>query len=229
MHLSIRGGWNRLAYQLHRHRFMNWTLTRWLVLALIALPLLALTGIIPGGKGALGATAIFSIAGLFTLWRTRRGGFLHFSPSDAPDFSKITPQKLPFPEKIPIFISGWFSVGGKSRYFVHENAFYQTFETRERVLMVSIARTRWLLLAQSPAAETGWWYNFFTADRIRQLERGWLHFGMHPRPALKLHLSPEKAGDAPLVFHISTETPAQMEQLIADLKVEIGGGNTNKI
>ncbi len=222
MKFSIRGGWNRWVYRLQRHYLGGWTLLRWSVLALIALPVAAFTGIIPGGNIALAITVIFSVTALFALWQTRRRGYLHFSPSTAPDFSTIAPQPLPFPEKIPIFVSGRFGVGGKERYFVHENAFYQTFETRERVLMVSIARTRQFLLAQSSGAETGWWYSFFTADRVQRLERGWLHFGTRPHPALKLYLSPEKDGDAPSVFHISTETPAQMERLIADLNVEIG-------
>ena len=218
MQFSIFGGWYWLAYQLQRHYFAGWSLLRWSVLALVSPPILMAVGIIPGGNIALAATDIFSVAALFALWRTRRGGYLHFSPDDTAVFGDIEPQKLPFPEKIPIRASGWFSVGGKTRYFVHEHAFYQTFETRERVLMVSIARTRWLLLAQSPAAETGWWYSFFTADRIRRVEHGWLHFGAHPHPALKLHLSPENPDDAPVIFHIATDTPAQMNRLIADLR-----------
>lgn len=226
MQFSVRGGWNRLVYRLQQHYFAGWTLLRWSVLALIALPVLALTGVIPGGNIAVAATAGFSVAVLFALWLTRRRGYLHFSPVDtAPDFREIEPQKLPFPEKIPISISGHFSVGGKTRYFVHESAFYQTFETRERVLMVSIARTRWLLLAQSSAEDTGWWYNFFTADRIQRMERGRLYFGTRPHPALKLHLSPENPGDTPAIFHISTDTPALMSRLIADLRVELGANN----
>ncbi len=225
MQFSVRGGWNRLVYRLQQHYFGGWTLLRWSVLALIALPILALTGIIPGENIALAVTAIFSAMVLFALWQTRRRGYLHFSPTDTTDFSAIEPQPLPFPEKIPICVSGWFSVGGKERYFVHENAFYQTFETRERVLMVSIAHTRRLLFARATAAEHGWWYSFFTADKIQHVERGWLHFGTHPHFALKLQLSPEKSGDAPVIFHISTETPAQMARLIADLKVELEMSN----
>ncbi len=139
------------------------------------------------------------------------------------DTAQIALQPIAYPQKISVRVTGWFSVGNKTRYFVNEVAFYQTFETRERVLMVAIPRSRWLLLWHSPENDVGWWYNFFTPPQLQRVEHGQLHFGARPRPALKLHLSPEDGRKAAAIFYISTHTPADMAQLIADLKADDTG------
>ncbi len=203
---SAIGAWNALQYRLHRHYLGGWTLARWIVLALLAAPVLA----IPGGRAMVAVLAGFSAAVLLAFWVTRRRGYIRFDPDPATDFSAIVPQALPFDEKLPIRLTGTLAVSGMARRMVCVSAQYQTFQTRERALMAQIHPHRWLYLFPVSGTETGWWYAFFTPDRLQRVESGWLHFGRHPHPAIRLTLAPEDSSGAPVVFHIAPPSPREI-------------------
>ncbi len=215
---SAIGVWNALQYRLHRHYLGGWTLARWIVLALLAAPVLA----IPTGREKTIALAVVSLTVLLAIRLTRRRGYVRFDPTpdtDA-DITAIPPQALPFDEKLSIRLTGTLAVSGMARHMVNVPAQYQTFQTRERVLMAQIAPHRWLHLFPVSGTETGWWYAFFTPDRLQRMEAGRLHFGRHPHPAFRLTLAPKEPGGAPVVFYISTPSPRETEKLLADLKAD---------
>lgn len=215
---SATGVWNALQYRLHRHYLGGWTLAQWIVLALLAAPVLAISG----GRVMVAVLAGFSTAILLAFWSARRRGYIHFAPTPKPDtnFSTIVPQALPFDEKLPVRLTGTLAVSGMARHMVCVSAQYQTFQTRERVLMAQIHPHRWLHLFPVSGTETGWWYAFFTPDRLQHVESGWLHFGRHPHPAIHLTLTPEEPSSAPVEFYISTSSPHEIEKLLADLKAD---------
>ena len=207
-----------LVYHLDRHRLLGWTLTRWLVYGAIFGPIffyLSPFRRLAWGWGLLAGLIIISLIGLLALWQIRRGDYLQFDPQTTP--IDIAAKPLSFPEKISLRASGYFRVNNQQRYFVEESAYYQTFNTRERVIMVEVARTRFLWLAQSTELDVGWWYTFFTADLVHQVDLGRLSFGPHLRPALRLRYQPAEASD-PETLYISFESEAACRKILADLQ-----------
>ena len=214
----MEGFFYRLAYFAGRHYFGGWTLTRWIVLGLIFLPVFLLPfRQRPGGLVIIGLVVLISLAALIAIWRVRRRGFLRFEPE--PLVTSVEPDALPFPDKIPVRASGHFSVSGIVRYFVEETAQYQTFQTRERVIMVNIARTSFLFVINSLEAEAGWWYTFFTPNILLGVEPGKLHFGSQVRTALRLTYQPEEA-DASKTVYLTFDTPEQRRCILADLEAD---------
>ncbi len=217
--ISIEGLIYLIFYRLQRHHFLGWALTRWLVILLIALPVLIFTGIIPSGTPSLVISGVLALSLLFLIRRMRRVGYYRFIADESHTFNKIIAQSLPFSEKIPIRVSGTFAVGKSRQNFVDEAAFYQCFETRERVLMVEITSSRFLLLPQSPEKDTGWWYAFFTPAQVKSVNFGTLKFGLHPRPALQLSVQTDNS-DKIISFGITTDSPDNMTRILVDLKAD---------
>lgn len=213
----MRGHIYQLIYFFSRHSLFGWTLNRWLILALLFGPLiLLLTPLKTSLEGLFLLVALFlgGLSGIIAIWRMRRRGFLRFE-SETLNLS-TSPKLLPFPEKIPIHASGSFAVSGMTRYFVEESAYYQTFQTRERVVMVQIFDTRYFWLIQSPENETGWWYTFFTPEIIQSFEPGQICFGPRKRPALRLTYLPDET-ETPQTLYLSFDTSEQRNQVLADL------------
>jgi hypothetical protein len=216
----LEGLFYRLAYFTGRHYFWGWTLTRWIVLGLMALPFFLLPfRQRPGGLIIIGLVVLLSLAGLIAIWQVRRRGYLRFEPETKPS---IEPDALSFPNKIIVRASGEFAVSGMIRYFVEEAAQYQTFQTRERVIMINIDRTGFLFLINSLEAESGWWYTFFTPTILKGVEPGKLHFGSKARPALRLTYQPEEA-DTPKTLYLTFDTPEQRRCVLADLAADQQG------
>jgi len=215
----------QLVYLAGRHFLFGWTITRWAMLVFLFGPLILFLTYLrtsPQGLLWLGLLFLLGLGGVITIWGAQRQGFLRFDPE--PLNQDIPSDLLPFPDKNPARASGRFAVGGMTRYFVEEAAHYQTFHTRERVVMVQIFDTRYLWLAQSPENETGWWYTFFKPEVIRSFEPGQLCFGPHNRPALRLTYRPAET-EAPQTIYLSFDTPLERAQVLADLyadRIEIG-------
>lgn len=212
--ISVTGLIYQSAYIFQRHTIFGWSLTRWLTIALIAGPALGFFKVLPLGQTGTTLTAIVSAGILFSLWRIKRRGYLRFTPGR--NTRTTQPQPLSFSNKVDIRVSGKFAVGGASRYFVDAPAQYQTFETRERVIMVNIVRTRFLLIARSPEEEVGWWYTFFSPLNLRDYECGTLHFGLRPRPAIRLVYQSEETDKAETVY-LSFDSPDSQVEILADL------------
>jgi len=218
--MKINGLIHKTAYIFHRHYLFGWTLTRWFILALFVPPLLVFLKIIPWGQSGLIAVSVISSSLFVVIWRTKRRGYLHFKADEDHASPAIPSTALPPSDKIPLRASGNFVIRGVSRYFVEEAAFYQTFATRERVIMINIPFTRFMLLSHSPEAEIGWWYSFFTPQNLLDYQLGTLYFGSPPRPALRLTYQPDGV-EKNEILYLSFDTSDQRARVLADLKVDL--------
>ena len=205
-------------YLFNRHYLFGWTLTRWLVVGFLFCPLLAFLGALSARSPWVLAGPIILLVlgglGIIFLWKVKQAGFLHFEPEESQP--QIDPLALPFPERVEVRASGIFKVNNAARYFVEQPAHYQTFHTRERVIMLNVPQTRYLLLTFSAEADVGWWYTFFTPKIIRKLEVGQLHFGREVRPALRLSYLPEEA-DSDETLYLSFKTEPERRAVLSDL------------
>ncbi len=207
----------QLVYHLSRHYLLGWTLNRWTILGLLISPFVLL--LIPFQSPLwpwllFGLLLFFNLSSIIGVWWIRRRGFLRFEPEALE--SDIAPTPLPFPDKIPLNASGNFAVESMIRSFVEERGHYQAFKTRERVIMVPMPHTRYVLLALSSETEIGWWYIFFKPNMIKHYEPGRLCFGPHMRPALRLTYLPEDR-ETPETIYLSFDTLAHRNQMLADL------------
>jgi hypothetical protein len=124
---------------------------------------------------------------------------------------------LPAMGKVRVRATGYFEVSGMRRYFVETPAEYTTFETREHCVMTRVPLSRFLLLARSSPVEVGWWYTFFQPAMIRAMQKGWLYFGLRPRPAVCLQIAlPDNSREETL--HLSFDDEAARGLVLADLR-----------
>ena len=135
------------------------------------------------------------------------------SHTHSPD-SPLTPMN-----KIALYATGFFEVSGMRRYWVETPAQYTTFETREHCIMTRIPRTRLFLLGQSSRHEVGWWYTFFQPGMIKVIRSGCLHFGLHPRRALRLEIAVPDENDGK-VLYLSFDDEASRSLVLTDLQVD---------
>ncbi|HHJ06255.1 MAG TPA: hypothetical protein ENK24_02015 [Anaerolineae bacterium] len=226
--MKLQGLIHKTSYRLSRHLIFGWPLLRWLVLLLLIAPILSLLKALfqwpVWGWLELESVSLFSVAFFFIVWQSKRHGFMRFRPASPAASLSVPSDKLPHLEKIPLRASGNFRVRGITRYFVEETALYQPFATGERVVMVNIPATRFMLLAHSPNAEIGWWYSFFTPENLITYQSGTLYFGLQSRPALQLIYQPDDA-KKPETLYLSFDAPAQRAQVLADLKADEENAN----
>ncbi len=223
--MKLKGLIHKTTYRLSRHLVFGWTLLRWLVLLLLIAPILSLAKILfrwpAWGWPGLGSAGLFSVILFLVVWQSKRRGYLHFRVAPSP---LLPPDKLPVLKKVSLRASGNFKVKGATRYFVEEAAFYQTFATRERAIMVNIPFSRFMMFAHSPGAEIGWWYSFFTPETLITCQSGTLCFGGVSRPALQLVYQPNDA-EKPETLYLSFNTGRQRARVLADIKADEKNAN----
>ncbi|GAB4549598.1 MAG: hypothetical protein Kow0063_44440 [Anaerolineae bacterium] len=220
----------KLVYNLERHWLFNIRLRHWLILLCFVLPVVAWLGLwgisrlvaLPLTLGAAGV--------LVAIWWADRQRYMRFeehtrimtlpSKQTSPDTGELAgASPLPAMSKVRVYATGFFEVSGMRRYFVETPTDYTTFETREHCLMTQVPLTRFLLMGRSRTNEVGWWYTFFQPGMIRSIKCGWLHFGLRPRPALRLEIArPEESEDECL--HLSFEDEATRALVLADLQLD---------
>lgn len=122
--------------------------------------------------------------------------------------------------KIRVCATGFFEVSGMRRYFVEIPADYTTFETGEHCVMIRVPFTRFLLLGKSRRNELGWWYTFFQPSVIHSMVSGCLHFGPHPRPALRLEIAGTDDDAEDESLYLSFEDEEGRLLVLADLKYD---------
>jgi hypothetical protein len=186
--LSIKGMILRSTYQLRRHLWAEWPLSRWLGLLFLA----AITGSLlvawlrPWATVLLGLLYVFYL--LILSWASRRAYIYYESLSsvaalrqDAPNDPPLRPEEL-----VPVRASGWFSVEGEDRYYVDLEADFETVATREHILLGRVRPSKFLLLGNWSVDELGWWYVFFQPAMVSEMDIGLLYFGPEPQQVLKL-------------------------------------------
>jgi hypothetical protein len=170
-----------LLYSASRYRLGSAPCLRWLLFLLGATAVLWVVGRLPGRwwVATLALLLLGSLLVLFHYWRRR--DFVHFVPGAPPTLS---PAALSPSEKLPVMVTGLFSVEQKYQRFTWLPGFYRTFATREHALLCQVTQRTGVGLLQWPQEEVGLWYIFFPPAVMRQIEWGVLTFGAEPRPAI---------------------------------------------
>jgi len=211
----LLGVWLKLAYKLHRYRFLELRLEVWAVLAAVLVFVLGWLG--PGNTGLTGRIGVTLASMMFLLglvW-ARGQGFLRFRPVSI----SRQPEAQPMPAfiRLPLQATGHFAVSHMTRHFVEAQALFSTMETREHVIMAQVLDKRFLLLGSIPELELGWWYIFFQPAMIRAVEPGNVIFGWRSRPALKVTFE-DQDGQRSVV--LSFEDTASRDRVWANLIVD---------
>lgn len=156
---------------------------RWLLVLLVAATIVWAPGWLPGGWAVSLLWLLVYISVLLFVRREQKQDFVRFVEADAPTTS---PVRLTPDDKIPLHVTGYFSVEGKWQRFTWLPGFYRVFATRERALLCQTQSTRFLRIAQWPGDEVGMWYIFFMPSDVENVRWGELHFGREPRSALAI-------------------------------------------
>ena len=211
--LILKGG-----YHLSRLRLWGQPLNRWLFfLSLLGIPAVAVD-LVESGPIADAAVILACLSLMLALLWVGRTRYLIFRRAEHPSSMTLTadgPQLAP-EEKVPVWASGHFEVSGMRRYFVEARAYFETVETREHIIIAWMPHRSLLGLAASPREEVGLWYVFFMPATIKEIEVGQVHFGLRPRPALKVVYQSE-SGSLEMVY-LSFDHHERQEAVLADLR-----------
>jgi len=220
----------QFVYSLHRHWLFSVRLRYWLVFSCFILPAAVWLKLSRTSPVAAVLVTLAALSLLAATWWAGRQRYVRFverghSPGATPGPGEEGTNReadqglstLPAMGKVHAHATGYFEVSGMRRYFVETPADYTTFETREHCVMTRVPRSRFLLLAKSSPVEVGWWYTFFQPAMIRAMQRGWLYFGLHPRPAVRLQITlPGNSREETL--HLSFDDEAARGMVLADLQ-----------
>lgn len=117
-----------------------------------------------------GGTAVFLLWLYVSFWRAKRAGYSQFVPDagaeEPPDGATLSPYA-----RRPLRATGLFSVLEFDKFVLLRPAEYWRVPLGQQVVMVEHRPGRYL-------------YQFFTAETVAQVERGWLLFGARPWPTL---------------------------------------------
>ena len=183
----------RLAYQLRRHLWLEWSLARWIgaLFLITGLASLFAQALRPWAAIVIG---LLYLAYLFSMrWASRRQ-YVHYEPLSPDevfrtDLSASPPLRAE--ELVPVRATGVFSVEGKERYYVDLEADFETVGTREHILLGRVLPSQFLLVGYWSYDELGWWYIFFKPAMLRRLGVGHLYFGGEPLVVLRVVYAPE--------------------------------------
>jgi hypothetical protein len=207
----------KLSYRLSRLRIWGQPLNRWLFFLSLLGILAVAVDLIESGPVA-DALVILVCLGLMLalLWagRTRYLVFRraeHLSSPALADGPQLAPE-----EKVPVRASGHFEVSGMRRYFVEAQAYFETAETREHIIIVWTPLWSLLGVAASLREEVGLWYAFFMPATIQEIEVGEVYFGLQPRLALRVVYRSESGSQE--TVYLSFDHPEQREIVLADLR-----------
>jgi hypothetical protein len=216
----------QLVYNLERHRLFNIRLRRWLILLCLVLPVTMWMQLWRSSYLIASLVTLVAMSVLALTWWAERRRYVRFVA--APGEQERTKRKadrttsdppLPAMSETRVCATGFFEVGGMRRYFVETPASYTSFETREHCVKAQVPLSRFLLLGQSNQGEVGWWYTFFQPVMIRSVQNGWLHFGLRPRPALRLEIARQNDSENEVLYlSFYDETPRSL--VSADLQYD---------
>jgi len=213
--LAFQGLILKINYRLHRLRFLGHPLNRWLfLLSLLGILVVALN-LIESDPVADGVVILVCLSLMLALLWAGRTRYLVFRRAENPSSTTDGPQLAP-EEKVPVRASGHFEVSGMRRYFVEAQAYFETVDTREHIIIAWTPRWSLLGLAASPREEVGLWYVFFMPATIQEIEVGKVYSGLRPRPALKVVYQSESGSRE--TVHLSFDHHEQRELVLADLR-----------
>jgi hypothetical protein len=183
----------KFSYQLRRHLWAEWPLSRWVGALLLAAVLgsLLIHWLRPWAAVLIGLLYLGYI--LVLGWASRRA-YIHYEAlSEVEALHQNSPEAPPLrPEElVPVRVSGWFSVEGKDQYYVDLEADFETVATREHIILGRVHPSRFLYLGNWAVDQLGWWYIFFQPAMIREMGMGLLYYGAEAQQVLRLIYAPD--------------------------------------
>jgi|GEM_PF-603382 len=185
--------WRTTLYNLSRHDFGSTPLTRWvshlLVWAFLITAAIWLWGwyFVQNSQPAIATLSLLCLAAAMgwgtLLAQLRRQDFVQFTPKPVPD---VQPERLSPEDKVPVYVTGQFSVEGKKQRYTYLPGFYRTFATRERALLCQRRSSTFFRFCRWPKDELGMWYIFLAPQSLHKFYWGELHFGDTAQPALAI-------------------------------------------
>ncbi len=109
----------------------------------------------------------------FSYWRGRRNGYYRFIRADVELLSTSEIKPLPKNQHVAVSATGIFSLKDWESNVVFRPAEYWQVPLGDHALMVQHEPGRFL-------------YQFFNAESMQHLQKGWLLFGSQPSPALSI-------------------------------------------
>jgi len=94
--------------------------------------------------------------------------------------------RLPPDEKLSLWASGHFEVGGNRRYFVQIPAQFTATELGEYIVMAQLRHRFSLGLIKALSDEWGWWYIFIVPRMVRSMDSGRFYHGLSARPTIRI-------------------------------------------
>jgi hypothetical protein len=227
----IRLTWVTLLYGLARGQIGGIRLIRWPQVLLLLAAALWATGALPGGRGVATLWLLVWLTLILALRMLRRRDFVQFVAGVLPP---VQAETLPSSAKLPVFVTGLFSVENKQQRFTWLPGFYRTFATREHALICQVAGRPAASLGRWGEDETGLWYIFFTPALIESVQWGTVTFGANRRPALVVQYrrgAPDQTGarSAPSdleTVYLAVYDQATGQRMLADLLHDWPSSNT---
>ena len=213
--MTFQGLILKINYRLNRLRLGGQPLNRWLFFLSLLGILAVAVDLVESGPVTDAVVILACLSLMLALLWAGRTRYLIFRRAENPSLTMDVPQLAP-EEKVPVRASGHFEVSGMRRYFVEAQAYFETVDTREHIIIAWTPRWSLLGLADSPREEVGLWYVFFMPATIKEIEVGEVHFGPQPRPALKVVYQPESGSRE--TIYLSFDHPEQREVVLADLR-----------
>ena len=125
------------------------------------------------GNPALFITLLLLIWVYFSYWRAGRSGYLHFVSGKPAKVGKQQYDKIATYRRVGCSASGLFSLHSWEKNVLFCPANYWQVPRGDHALMVEHSPHKYL-------------YQFFDVALMQELQRGWLLYGSHPRPALSI-------------------------------------------
>lgn len=220
----------RLVYRLRHHRLGGWALDCWAVTLVWGASAFIGAQWLLRGRPSLPlwhwlilALLLLSGAGLMVLrvWAVRRS-YVVFDPQ--PELAPPPAAPLIPEDKIPLRVTGWFEVQGRTQLFADLTAYWRTYASREHAVL-AIQHPTSFLLAHSRAEDAGMWYMFIPPAAIVEVTPGVLHYGRRISPGLRVvyrRQRPVPEGKRPpkpvaAGVYLTFEDEATRERVWADL------------
>ncbi len=143
------------------------------LIKLLALLLMLAAWIFRWNEIARYASLLLTVWIFIAYWRAKRANYFRFVPAttDLPipsDLDRIAPYR-----RIPLLATGVFSLQDWERSVLLRPAEYWQVPRGDHALMVEHRPRKYL-------------YQFFGAQTLQNLQRGWLLYGWRPKPALAI-------------------------------------------
>ncbi|CAN5538390.1 hypothetical protein BH10CHL1_BH10CHL1_05300 [soil metagenome] len=213
---QLRPALPTIFYKLSHHRLAGASLLRWMAGLLLVSAIVGLLW--QWWVTSLSLILLTALLIVFQYWRRR--DFVTFTPDALP---QVSGRALDVKQKIPIFVTGRFTVENKWQRYTWLPGFYRTFATHERALLCRVQNQSFLGISQWPAAEVGLWYVFFMPDQVQQVRWGRLAFGGKTRLAIaityRIHLpKPRKPNHFRNEnLYLAVQEPGDGYKILADL------------